>query len=65
VRASGEMIVIDHVDESTLYRAGPGLGLYIVSKSARSHGGAMDVTSRDGQVTFTFSRPSHGRPSLA
>jgi len=40
---------------------GLGLGLYIVSEIARSHGGAMDVTSQDGQVTFTFSMPDHGR----
>jgi signal transduction histidine kinase len=36
---------------------GLGLGLYIVSEIARSHGGAMDVTSHDRQVTFTFSMP--------
>jgi signal transduction histidine kinase len=43
---------------------GLGLGLYIVSEIARSHGGAMDVASRDGEVTFTFSMPDHGRPAL-
>ena len=37
---------------------GLGLGLYIVSEIARSHGGAMDVTASDGLVTFTFSMPS-------
>ena len=36
---------------------GLGLGLYIVSEIARSHGGAMDVTSSDGLVTFIFSMP--------
>lgn len=43
---------------------GLGLGLYIVSEIARSHGGTMDVTSRDGQVAFTFSMPDHNRPAL-
>jgi signal transduction histidine kinase len=42
---------------------GLGLGLYIVSEIARSHGGAMDVRSSAGQVTFTFSMPDHGRPA--
>jgi len=41
---------------------GLGLGLYIVSEIARSHGGAMDVASHDGQVTFTFSMPDPGSP---
>jgi len=40
---------------------GLGLGLYIVAEIARSHGGAMDVTSNDGLVTFVFSMPDHGR----
>lgn len=44
---------------------GLGLGLYIVSEIARSHGGAMDVTSSDGLVTFTFSMPDHGRSTPA
>lgn len=43
---------------------GLGLGLYIVSEIARSHGGAMDVTSRDGVVTFTFSMPDHGSTAV-
>jgi signal transduction histidine kinase len=43
---------------------GLGLGLYIVSEIARSHGGAMEVTSRDGQVTFIFSMPDHGWSAL-
>lgn len=43
---------------------GLGLGLYIVSEIARSHGGAMDVTSHDGLVTFAFSMPDHSRPVL-
>jgi signal transduction histidine kinase len=43
---------------------GLGLGLYIVSQIARSHGGAMDVTSHDGLVTFTFSMPDHSHAAL-
>jgi signal transduction histidine kinase len=43
---------------------GLGLGLYIVSEIARSHGGVMDVVSRDGEVTFTFSMLDAGRPAL-
>jgi signal transduction histidine kinase len=41
---------------------GLGLGLYIVSEIARSHGGVMDVASHDGEVTFTFSMPDLGQP---
>jgi signal transduction histidine kinase len=40
---------------------GLGLGLYIVSEIARSHGGNMDVNSHDGVVTFIFSMPDHSR----
>lgn len=36
---------------------GLGLGLYIVSEIARSHGGAMDVRSQDDTIRFTFSMP--------
>jgi len=39
---------------------GLGLGLYIVAQIARSHGGAMEVASHDGLVTFTFSMPDRG-----
>jgi signal transduction histidine kinase len=39
---------------------GLGLGLYIVSEIARSHGGVMDVSSHEGLVSFTFSMPHHG-----
>ena len=40
---------------------GLGLGLYIVSEIARSHGGNMDVTSKNGVVSFSFSMPDHSR----
>jgi signal transduction histidine kinase len=40
---------------------GLGLGLYIVSEIARSHGGTMDVTSGDGMVSFSFSMIAHSR----
>ena len=43
---------------------GLGLGLYIVSEIARSHGGAMDISASDGQVTFTFSMFDHSRSAL-
>jgi signal transduction histidine kinase len=36
---------------------GLGLGLYIVSEIARSHGGTMDVRSNDDTICFTFSMP--------
>jgi signal transduction histidine kinase len=34
---------------------GLGLGLYIVSQVAMSHGGKLDVTSHDGTICFKFS----------
>jgi len=43
---------------------GLGLGLYIVSEIARSHGGAMDISASGGQVTFTFSMFDHSRSAL-
>lgn len=43
---------------------GLGLGLYIVSEIARSHGGTMDVTSRGGVVTFVFTMPDSSRSAL-
>jgi signal transduction histidine kinase len=43
---------------------GLGLGLYIVSEIARSHGGNMNVTSRNGMVTFTFSMPNHSHTAI-
>jgi len=39
---------------------GLGLGLYIVSEIARSHGGTVDVISFDGKVSFTFAMPTLG-----
>lgn len=38
-------------------RDGLGLGLYIVSEIARSHGGAVDVRSTDRHTTFTLRMP--------
>lgn len=43
---------------------GLGLGLYIVSEIARSHGGNMDVTSQNGMVSFCFSMPDHSRAAV-
>lgn len=45
-------------------REGLGLGLYIVAEIARSHGGAVDVTSFDGKVCFTFAMPVHATLGL-
>lgn len=39
---------------------GLGLGLFIVSEIAHSHGGNMDVTSKNGTVSFSFSMPDYG-----
>jgi signal transduction histidine kinase len=38
-------------------RNGLGLGLYIVSEIARSHGGRVEVASADGRTTFTLRMP--------
>ncbi len=38
-------------------RNGLGLGLYIVSEIARSHGGRVEVDSADGRTTFTLRMP--------
>jgi signal transduction histidine kinase len=40
---------------------GLGLGLYIASEIARSHGGVLSVTSSDEATTFTFSMPPIAR----
>jgi signal transduction histidine kinase len=42
---------------------GLGLGLYIVAEIARSHQGAMEVTSDPGQTTFTFEMPPIAPPA--
>jgi signal transduction histidine kinase len=39
---------------------GLGLGLYIVSEIARSHGGTVEVESSEGIVSFRFSMPVSG-----
>ncbi|MES3021185.1 MAG: GAF domain-containing sensor histidine kinase [Pseudomonadota bacterium] len=36
---------------------GLGLGLYIASEIARSHGGSLDVTSTEAATTFSFTAP--------
>ena len=41
-------------------REGLGLGLFIVAEIARSHGGAVDVSSDDSGTVFTFSMPLPG-----
>jgi sigma-B regulation protein RsbU (phosphoserine phosphatase) len=38
-------------------RDGLGLGLYIVSEIAKSHGGRVDVTSSPERTAFTFTMP--------
>lgn len=44
-------------------RPGLGLGIYIASEIARSHGGTLDVTSDEGAGTvFTFQMPSAVAP---
>ena len=37
---------------------GLGLGLYIVDQIARGHGGAIEIGSRDGSTSFTFTMPA-------
>jgi signal transduction histidine kinase len=39
-------------------QGGLGLGLYIASEIARSHGGTLDVVSEDGRTTFSFHLPA-------
>jgi signal transduction histidine kinase len=43
---------------------GLGLGLYIVAEIARSHQGAMEVTSNPGETTFTFRMPAIAHAAL-
>ena len=35
-------------------KQGLGLGLFIASEIARSHGGILEVCSSDGKTTFTY-----------
>jgi signal transduction histidine kinase len=39
-------------------QAGLGLGLYIASEIARSHGGTLGVSSAEDATTFTLEMPS-------
>jgi signal transduction histidine kinase len=39
-------------------KAGLGLGLYIASEIARSHGGTLGVSSTDESTTFTLELPA-------
>ncbi|HEY3664082.1 MAG TPA: sensor histidine kinase [Chthoniobacterales bacterium] len=39
------------------YRVGLGLGLYIASEIAKSHGGTLGVVSTPGKARFTFVMP--------
>ncbi|MES2437593.1 MAG: GAF domain-containing sensor histidine kinase [Verrucomicrobiota bacterium] len=41
-------------------KQGLGLGLYIASQIARSHGGTLEVSSGNDEVTFSLSMPSVG-----
>ena len=43
------------------YQQGLGLGLYIASEIARSHGGSLGVTSTPEETRFTFTMPSTGQ----
>jgi len=50
-------------EQGELPRPGLGLGIYIASEIARSHGGTLDVASTEGAGTlFTFQMPGAGRP---
>jgi signal transduction histidine kinase len=50
--------------ESGNYQQGLGLGLYIASEIARSHGGLLVVTSNEEETRFTFTMPSVGVGTL-
>ena len=47
--------------ESRTYQQGLGLGLYIASQIAKSHGGTLGVTSTGERVRFTFTMPAGWR----
>jgi len=47
-------------------KMGLGLGLYIASEIARSHGGSLNIASSGGQTTFTYcvlNQPAAGEPT--
>ncbi len=50
--------------ETKNYQQGLGLGLYIASEIAKSHGGTLDVISEAEETRFTFTMPS-GHPDSA
>ena len=49
--------------DSEIYRQGLGLGLYIASEIAKSHGGKLAATSDEKETRFTFSMSSIGSTS--
>lgn len=50
-------------EKGELPRPGLGLGIYIASEIAKSHGGTLDVTSNESAGTvFTFQMPNPQRP---
>lgn len=51
--------------DTEIYRKGLGLGLYIASAIAKSHGGQLTATSDEKETRFTFSMPSIASTSLA
>lgn len=50
---------------SKKYKQGLGLGLYIASEIAKSHGGTLGVVSNDKETRFTFKMPSTTVEDLA
>ncbi|MEO5915506.1 MAG: GAF domain-containing sensor histidine kinase [Luteolibacter sp.] len=51
--------------ESDQNKQGLGLGLYIASQIAKSHGGSLEVDSTEEETKFTFSMPSAGPGELS